>query len=152
MSRQPGTIYVYRSYGIHTCLNIVGHRPGETGGILIRAIQPTVGIGHMRERRGDVPDRQLGRGPGNVGKALGVLLSDLGDDLFDGDVFSMEQGDAEIVWRGPRIGISKAIDHPWRFFDPASVCVSANLRGVPTSMEDVQAEIGSRARIDSTEQ
>jgi DNA-3-methyladenine glycosylase len=152
MSRQPGTIYVYRSYGIHTCLNIVGHRPGETGGILIRAIEPTEGVEQMRARRGNVPDRQLGRGPGNVGKALGVLLSDLGDDLFDGDVFTLEHGDAEIVWSGPRIGISKAVDHPWRFFDPISACVSAHSRGEPTTIEGVRVEISNQARIDRTEQ
>lgn len=151
MSRQPGTIYVYRSYGIHTCLNIVGHRPDETGGILIRAIEPTEGIEHIRERRGNVPHRQLGRGPGNVGQALGVLLSDLGDDLFDGNVFSLEHGDAGIVWSGPRIGISKAVDHPWRYFDPSSLSVSAHRRGEPTTLENVRADIDNHARIEPPE-
>lgn len=149
MSRQAGTIYVYRSYGIHTCLNIVGHLPGETGGILIRAIEPLVGLDAMRERRGGMPDRQLGRGPGNVGQALGVLLTDLGDDLFDNGVFSIEQGEAEEVWAGQRIGISKAVDHPWRFFEPMSNAVSAHRRGEPVTLECVRTSIGNHARIDT---
>ena len=148
MSRQPGTIYVYRSYGIHTCLNIVGHLPDATGGILIRAIEPVTGLEIMRERRGGVPDRQLGRGPGNVGQALGVMLTDIGDDLFDGDIFSLEYGDAEEVSAGARIGISKAVDHPWRFFDPTSKAVSSHRRGEPVTLDDVRSSIGKHARID----
>lgn len=142
MSRQPGTIYVYRSYGIHTCFNIVSHREGETGGVLIRAIEPVAGMEVMRKRRGDVPDRQLGRGPGNVGQALGVLLTDIGDDLFDGDVFRLTTGDLPCeVWSGPRIGISRAVDHPWRFFDPQSKVVSAHRRGELATIEKIHAEI-----------
>lgn len=142
MSRQPGTIYVYRSYGIHTCFNIVSHREGETGGVLVRAIEPVMGIELMRERRGDVPDRQIGRGPGNVGQALGILLTDIGDDLFDGDVFGLFSDDfPDEVWSGPRIGISKAVDHPWRFFDPSSKSVSAHRRGEPATLEKIHAEI-----------
>lgn len=140
MSREPGTIYVYRSYGIHTCFNIVSHRPGETGGVLIRAIEPVEGIEVMRSRRGDVPDRQLGRGPGNVGQALGVQLSDIGESLF-GEVFDVLPGEApDDVWCSPRIGISKATDHPWRFFDPASKCVSAHRLGIAVDAEAVRAE------------
>ncbi len=149
MSRPPGTIYVYRSYGIHTCLNIVGHQPGATGGILIRAIEPVEGIEIMRSRRGNVPDRQLGRGPGNVGQALGVLLTDSGDSLFEGNVFSLERGPVEEVWCAPRIGISKAMDHPWRFFDPASLAVSAHRRGNLCSREEVRSAITNHARIDT---
>lgn len=140
MSREPGTIYVYRSYGIHTCFNVVSHRPGETGGVLIRAIEPVDGIEIMRVRRGDVPDRQLGRGPGNVGQALGVLLTDVGDSL-SGEIFRITPGKApDGVWCSSRIGISKAVDHPWRFFDPASNCVSAHRRGVLVDAESVRAE------------
>lgn len=138
MSRQPGTIYVYLSYGIHTCLNIVGHEPGNTGGILIRAIEPTIGLETIRKRRGPVADRQLARGPGNVGQALGVLLSDIGDDLFDGEIYSLQAGSADVVQSGPRIGISKAVDHPWRFFDATSKSVSAHRRGEPTDLPTVQ--------------
>lgn len=141
MSRQPGTIYVYRSYGIHVCLNIVSHVPGATGGILIRAIEPTLGIDAIRERRGPVPDRQLARGPGNVGQALGVELADLGDDLFEGQTFRVEHGAVEEVWCGPRIGISKAVDHPWRYFDPASKAVSAHRRGGPTDLDAIHRNL-----------
>ena len=148
MTRQPGTIYVYRSYGIHTCLNVVAHLPGETGAVLIRAVEPTVGIDIMRTRRGSVPDRQLGRGPGNVGQALGVLLTDIGDDLFDGEVFALQHGEAANVWSGPRIGISKAVDHPWRFYDAYSRAVSAHRRGGPITIDEVRSDLSDRARID----
>lgn len=142
MSRNPGTIYVYRSYGIHTCFNIVSHVEGATGGVLIRAIEPITGIDIMRDRRGNVPDRQLGRGPGNVGQALGVLLTDIGDDLFEGNVFSIETGSTpQSVWHSPRIGISKAVDHPWRFFDPDSKSVSAHRRGEPSSLETARDSV-----------
>ena len=144
MSRPPGTIYVYRSYGIHTCFNIVSHEENETGGVLIRAVEAVEGIEIMRERRGDVPDQQLGRGPGNVGQALGVLLTDVGDDLFTGDVFDLTAGNRpEEIWRGPRIGISKAVDHPWRFFDPASKAVSAHRRGEHAGLEMVRENINA---------
>lgn len=137
MSRRPGTIYVYLSYGIHTCLNFVSHSQGHTGGILIRAVEPTVGLDVIRERRGSVLDRQLARGPGNVGQALGVLLADIGDDLFDGDTFSLDSGSADQVWSSPRIGISKAVDHPWRYFDPTSKAVSAHRRGALTDLPTI---------------
>lgn len=138
MSRTPGTIYVYLSYGIHTCFNIVSHEEGKTGGVLIRAIEPVTGIEIMRARRGKVVDRQLGKGPGNVGQALGVMLTDIGDDLFSGGVFSLTNCEPPAeVWSGARIGISKAVDHPWRFFDPASTSVSSHRRGQPISAADL---------------
>lgn len=138
MSRAPGTIYVYRSYGIHTCFNIVAHRENEPGGVLIRAIEPVAGTEAMRERRGGVPDRQLGRGPGNVGQALGILFGDIGADLFEGEVFSLEKNERPPeVWSSSRIGISKAVNYPWRFFDPASKAVSAHRRGDPTSPQQI---------------
>lgn len=142
MSRQPGTIYVYRSYGIHTCFNIVSHHEGDTGGVLIRAVEPVEGIEIMRERRGNVPDRQIGRGPGNVGQALGILLTDIGSDLFTGDIYDIDIGAApDQVWSSPRIGISKAVDLPWRFFDPTSKAVSAHRRGEITSLVAVRESI-----------
>lgn len=144
MSREPGTIYVYRSYGIHTCFNIVSHEQNETGGVLIRAIEPIEGIDVMRERRGNVPDLQLGRGPGNVGQALGVLLTDIGDDLFTSDVFLLEHDERPVeIWSSSRIGISKAVDHPWRFFDPVSKAVSAHRRGERTDQHSIRAGINT---------
>lgn len=139
MARIPGTVYVYRSYGIHTCMNIVVHEQDEAGGVLIRAIEPIHGVEIMRARRGDVTDIQLGRGPGNVGQALGVLLTDVGEDLFNGNIFSLSIGTSPVdVWESPRIGISKAVDYPWRFFDPTSKCISAHRRGQPTSLGAVK--------------
>jgi len=142
MSREPGTIYVYRSYGIHTCFNIVSHEPGKTGGVLIRAIEPVAGIELMRARRGSVPDSQIGKGPGNVGQALGVLLTDVGDHILQGNVFSLTPGTpSPEVWCSPRIGISRAVDHPWRFFDPQSRSVSSRRRGQPIDRESVSTLI-----------
>ncbi len=144
MARVPGTIYVYRSYGIHHCMNIVAHEEGEAGGVLIRAIEPVVGIETMRARRGGVPDRQIGRGPGNVGEAMEVLLTDVGDDLFTGEVFELEPGEPPAeVWGSPRIGISRAVNNPWRFFDPTSRAVSVHSRGDPASYETIREFIES---------
>lgn len=142
MSREPGTVYVYLSYGIHTCFNIVSHAEGATGGVLIRGIEPVAGIDIMRARRGDVPHKQLGKGPGNVGQAMGVQLTDIGDHLFSGEVFTITTGSRPSeVWSGPRIGISKAVDHPWRFFDPASKSVSAHRRGTPTDLAAIHRNL-----------
>src|SRR5699024_1684238 len=98
----------------------------------------------MRMRRGGVPDRQLGRGPGNVGEAMEVLLTDVGDDLFTGEVFDLEPGEPPAeVWSSPRIGISRAVDNPWRCFDPTSRAVSVHRRGDPASYETIREFIES---------
>ena len=106
----PGTVYVYLSYGCHLCLNVVG-RPGEA--VLIRALLPEVGVDEMIRRRGTA--RDIASGPGRLGQALGVALEDSGK-RFDGGEFLLEPGvppDRLLV--GPRIGITKAADRPWRF-------------------------------------
>jgi DNA-3-methyladenine glycosylase len=110
MFSPPGSAYVYRSYGIHLCLNVVG-RPGEA--VLIRAIRPEIGLDLMRERRG--ANGPLASGPGRVGQALGVLLSDSGI-RFGTEGLTLEPGvPVQDVLVGPRIGISRAADRPWRF-------------------------------------
>jgi DNA-3-methyladenine glycosylase len=104
-----GHAYVYRSYGIHLCLNVVGRR-GEA--VLIRAIEPTVGLDLMRQRRGDAP---LCNGPGRLAKALGITLQDDGQP-FDGKKLSIAlPAVTSTLIQGPRIGISRAQDLPWRF-------------------------------------
>ncbi len=133
-----GHVYVYRSYGIHLCLNIVSHEPGEGGGVLIRAIDPTIGLEIMRERRGEVPDTQLGRGPGNVGQALAVSLDDVGSPVNAGGDFAVTATTDDVrVLAGPRIGISKAVDAPWRFFDPDSKAVSSHRKGADVGAESL---------------
>jgi DNA-3-methyladenine glycosylase len=111
----PGRAYVYRSYGIHWCLNFVCREEGHGAGVLIRAIEPTHGIARMRRRRGVEPLKLLCSGPGRVGEALGITheMNGLRLDRAPFRVFEGEP-DAPVVM-GPRIGISKAADVPWRF-------------------------------------
>jgi DNA-3-methyladenine glycosylase len=114
----PGRAYVYLSYGIHSLLNFVAEPEGEAAAVLIRALQPTIGVEQMRRRRGGRPDLELCSGPGKLTEALGVGLADNGASLSAAP-FAILAPEAE--WRGvevrtgPRIGISKAVDYPWRF-------------------------------------
>ena len=113
----PGHAYVYRSYGIHWCLNFVCREAGHGAGVLIRALQPTHGLPAMRARRGLHDERLLCAGPGRVGQALGITLAHYGLPL-DAPPFSVlgaPPGTPVDVLTGPRIGISRAIDTPWRF-------------------------------------
>jgi len=113
----PGRAYVYLSYGIHSLLNFVAEPEGEAAAALIRALEPTAGIEAMRERRGARADRDLCSGPGKLTEALGVGLEHNGADLAR-DPFLLlppEAGWEGEVVTGPRVGISKATDRPWRF-------------------------------------
>jgi DNA-3-methyladenine glycosylase len=116
----PGRAYVYRSYGIHWCLNMVCREAGHGAGVLIRAIEPTHGIDAMCERRGLHDPRLLCAGPGRVGQALGITHAMNGCrlDRRPFEVLAAPHG-VEVV-TGPRIGISKAMDVPWRFGEAGS--------------------------------
>ena len=111
----PAHAYVYRSYGIHWCLNFVCREAGHGAGVLIRALEPTAGLDAMRERRGLEDARLLCAGPGRVCQALGVTRAHDGLRL-DRAPFRLvvPEVPAEVV-AGPRIGISRAVDVPWRF-------------------------------------
>jgi DNA-3-methyladenine glycosylase len=113
----PGHAYVYLSYGIHSLLNFVTEPEGTASAVLIRALEPTDGIELMRERRGQERVEALCSGPGKLTEALGVGLSLNGADLF-APPFELEAAAAdpplEIV-TGPRIGITKAAELPWRY-------------------------------------
>lgn len=114
-----GHLYVYRSYGIHWCANVVTGVEGDGQAVLIRAIEPVEGIGAMRERRLGRPDRQLADGPGKLCQALGIDGSHDGVDLTDqqGVVTILDDGTppAAAPLIGPRVGITKAVDAPWRW-------------------------------------
>jgi DNA-3-methyladenine glycosylase len=113
----PGHAYVYLSYGIHSLLNFVTEPEGTASAVLIRALEPTDGIELMGERRGQERVEALCSGPGKLTEALGVGLSLNGADLF-APPFELEAAAAdpplEIV-TGPRIGITKAAELPWRY-------------------------------------
>lgn len=113
----PGRAYVYLSYGIHSLLNAVAEPEGEAAAVLIRALEPTAGLEAMRERRGERPDRDLCSGPGKLTEALGIGLAENGADLASTPFLLLPPASdwaGEIV-TGPRIGITKAVDRPWRF-------------------------------------
>lgn len=111
----PGRLYVYRSYGVHWCANVVCEPEGRGAAVLLRAIAPVRGIATMRERRGGVRDRLIGSGPGRLCAALGIDGSHNGTVLNDGPVRIKAGDGAGDVMIGPRIGISVAQDRPWRF-------------------------------------
>ena len=111
----PGHAYVYRSYGIHWCLNFVCEPEGSASAVLIRALAPTRGLSIMRRRRGIGEERLLCAGPGRLCEALGVTGAHYGLalDAPPFEIFARESEAALIV--GPRIGITKAADMPWRY-------------------------------------
>ena len=123
MFERPGTLYCYRSYGIHTCANTAAGPVGTGWGILIRGGEIVDGVANAKDRRGR--SDQLTDGPGKVCQALGITLAHNGTDLFASDSpIRLEPGPApEMVMATPRIGISKAKERPWRFVAAAQVTV-----------------------------
>jgi DNA-3-methyladenine glycosylase len=121
----PGLAYVYLSYGIHSLLNAVCEPDGEAAAVLIRALEPTAGLEAMRKRRGERPDGELCSGPGKLTEALGIGLEQNGTDLGR-DPFQLlgPEGPVPEVVTGPRIGITKAVERPWRFCAAGSPFVS----------------------------
>jgi DNA-3-methyladenine glycosylase len=111
----PGHAYVYRSYGIHWCVNFVCEPEGSAGAVLIRALQPTAGIATMRRRRGVGEERLLCAGPGRLCQALGITGADNGLALEPPWFELRARAAAPEIAVGPRIGISVAVAHPWRY-------------------------------------
>lgn len=129
----PYRLYVYRSYGIHHCANIVVGEGGEPGAVLIRAGRVIDGADLARLRRGrSMPHDQLARGPGNVGSALGLTLDDNGVDLSGEGVIRLHPPPVSTaggtVASGPRVGVARAADRPWRFWLEGDPSVSAYRR------------------------
>ncbi|HET6684771.1 MAG TPA: DNA-3-methyladenine glycosylase [Gaiella sp.] len=116
----PGHLYVYRSYGIHWCANVVCERPGRGAGVLLRALEPTHGLDLMRERRG-LGDAQLYcSGPGRLTQALHITGADDGAELI-GPRFELVPPVYPVaVERTTRIGISRAAEQQWRYVEAGS--------------------------------
>jgi DNA-3-methyladenine glycosylase len=123
----PAHAYVYLSYGIHSLLNFVAEPEGEAAAVLIRALEPVAGVDRMRERRGIERLEDLCSGPGKLTEALAIGLDLNGISLADGpiEVLGREPGRADpVIVTAPRIGITKAVEHPWRFCAAGSPFVS----------------------------
>jgi DNA-3-methyladenine glycosylase len=129
MRAEPGTVYVYRSYGVHYCFNIVAHNPGEAGAVLIRAVEPIAGVQTMAERRGVPVEGPLTNGPGKLGQAFALHMSDTGVDAVTSDEIYLLGGPRPAkLGASARIGITRDVDRLWRFFDESSGSLSRPVR------------------------
>ena len=127
----PGHLYLYFSYGMHWAANVVCGPPGTAGGCLLRAGQVVEGVEPARVRRHGAPERDLARGPGRLTQALGLAPEHRGLDLFAGGPVRLEPGEEGApveVATGPRVGVSRAADVPWRFWVAGDRHVSAYKR------------------------
>ncbi len=120
MFQKAGTLYVYRIYGIHFCLNISSGKEGQGEAVLIRSIEPRFGIDRMRELRSwpePKPLRGLCNGPGKLAQAMAIDLSLNGIFLDSSSEIQLESAAPPLtkVQKGPRIGITKNAEQPWRF-------------------------------------
>jgi DNA-3-methyladenine glycosylase len=113
-----GRLYTYRSHGIHVCANVVCATDGVAGAVLLRAAAVEAGIDVAQVRRGDsTRPAALARGPGNLCSALGITMDDNGIDLFDAKApIRLTLAEERTGVDGPRVGVRKAADRPWRFW------------------------------------
>ncbi len=131
-----GRLYAYRSYGVHTCVNVVCEPPGSAAAILLRALEPLEGLDTMRRNRGlpaNAPLTQLARGPGRLSQALGLGLGHDGVGVLGGEIELRARHASDpvpAVEAGPRVGITKAVDLPYRFSLRGSRFVSPFRSGV----------------------
>ena len=123
-----GRAYVYRSYGIHWCLNLVCEEPGSPAAVLIRALEPEHGLDRMRERRGLDDPRLLCAGPGRLCQALGITGGHDGAPLDQPPYELRPVAAPQAVLSGPRIGITRGVDLPWRYGLAGSRYLSRSLR------------------------
>lgn len=115
MFAAPGTLYVYRSYGVHWCANVSCEPEGIGAAVLLRALEPTAGLEEMRARRGVQDDRALCSGPGKLTQALGITSTDDGL-VLSCPPYSLEPpARSPDVMTTPRVGITKGVDRPWRY-------------------------------------
>ncbi|MCW5719847.1 MAG: DNA-3-methyladenine glycosylase [Devosia sp.] len=125
-----GHAYLYKIYGIHFCLNFVC-LPGSA--VLIRALRPIAGLERMQARRGTVAEKQLCSGPGKLAQALGLDLRQNGLPL-DAAPFEVRMGAAQEIVTGPRIGITKGLETPWRFVAKGSGFLSKRMENPSGAM------------------
>jgi DNA-3-methyladenine glycosylase len=125
-----GRLYTYRSHGIHVCANVVCADDGVAAAVLLRAAAVESGHALAQRRRGEaVRETALARGPGNLCSALGIAMEDNGSDVFDpAGAVRLELGEERPFVAGPRVGVSKAADRPWRLWIPGRPEVSAYRR------------------------
>lgn len=131
MFGEPGHLYVYLSHGLHQCVNITCRPAGEGGGVLIRAGRVESGHEIVAQRREGVPAERVARGPGNFGRTLGVDLAYRGTDVLDPSssvTFRPSPVGDEEIRTGPRVGVSREPDRPWRFWIAGAREVSAYRR------------------------
>jgi DNA-3-methyladenine glycosylase len=126
-----GSWYVYLSYGMHWCANLVCQRTGLASAVLLRALEPLEGLEVMRRRRGPVPDRELCSGPGKLCQALGIKLDLDGERMAESQVLVHRPrlGEENTIAVTPRIGITKAADWPLRFVVAGSPWLSRKATG-----------------------
>jgi DNA-3-methyladenine glycosylase len=124
----PGHAYVYRSYGIHWCLNLVCDEPGRAEAVLVRALEPTHGVDAMRARRGMEAERMLCSGPGKLCQALGVTREHDGLPLDEPPFELLARDGRPEIATGPRIGITQAAELSWRYGLAGSPYLSRPLR------------------------
>jgi DNA-3-methyladenine glycosylase len=130
----PGRLYVYFTYGMHFCMNVVTGRDGEGSAVLLRAVEPLEGLDRMAEHRGLESPRLLCAGPGRLCQAFAVGREQNGTDLVTGPDVRIERGspvsEHEVV-AGPRVGITVALEQPWRFVVATSRFLSRGPRVGP---------------------
>jgi DNA-3-methyladenine glycosylase len=134
MFGRPGRLYVYFTYGMHHCCNVVCGPEGTASAVLLRAGEVVEGLQLARERRNRSTDRDLARGPARLCRALGIDRSDNGLDLLSPGVLDLADEPAADVSTGPRVGLRLAPDRPWRFW----------LTGDPTVSRYVPAKVRKR--------
>ena len=137
----PGHAYVYLSYGMHHCLNVVTGPTGRASAVLIRALEPIGGLDAMARRRGVRDPKRLARGPGCVGQALGLTRAHDGLDLTRGPLWLSDhppRREGRRIARSARIGITRAAARRWRFFLAGHPCVSGPGAGRSTRPDPVR--------------
>ena len=127
----PGVAYVYFTYGMHHCFNVVCGAVGQPSAVLVRALEPLLGLAAMQRRRAGVEGARVARGPGSLARAMGLDLRLDGADLTRGPLWIADLPPRRLgrrIGRGPRVGITRAATFPWRYWLIGSAAVSAGPR------------------------